>query len=46
MVSDVKKIKSNNKILISRDQNCTGMTAGNTSGRIPHQFTVLTVIER
>ena len=32
MVSDMEKTRPNNGMLVSRNQNCSGMTAGNTSG--------------
>ena len=45
MVSDVEKARPNNRILVSRDRNCNGMTAGNMSGHAPHQCGVSIAIE-
>ena len=45
MVSDVEKARPNNRMLVSGDRNYSGMTAGNTSGRAPHQCGVLTAIK-
>ena len=45
MVLDVEKARPNNGMLVNRDQNCSGMTAGNTSGRAPHQCNVLIAIK-
>ena len=33
-------------MLVSRDRNCSKMTAGNISGRTPHQCGISTAIER
>ena len=41
MVSDVKKARPNNKMLISRDGNYSRMMAGNRNGRAPHQCDIL-----
>ena len=46
MVSDVEKTRPNNGMLVTRDWNCNGMTAGNTSGHTPYQCGVLTTIKR
>ena len=46
MVSDVKKATPNNRILVSKDRNCSKITAGNMSKRAPYQCNVSTAIER
>ena len=46
MVSDMEKARPNNEILVSRDQNCNKIIAGNTSGRIPYQCGISTAIKR
>ena len=46
MVSDVERARPINGIFISRDENYSGITAGNTSGRALHQCGVSTAIER
>ena len=45
MGSDVKKARPNNEMLVSRDRNCSGMMAGNTSGCAPPQCDVSIAIE-
>ena len=40
MVLNVEKARPNNGMLVSRDQNCNEMTAGNTSGCVSHQYNV------
>ena len=45
MVSDMKRERSNNKMLVSKDQNCNGMMAGNMSGRALYQCGISTEIE-
>ena len=45
MVSDMERVRPNNGMLVSRDWNCSGMTAGNTSGRAPHQCGISTAIK-
>ena len=46
MISDMERARPNNRILVSRNRNCSRMTAGNTSGYAPHQYDVSTAIER
>ena len=46
MISDVEKARPNNGMLVSRDRNCSGIMAGNTSGRALHQCGVSTTIEK
>ena len=46
MVSDMEKTRPNNGMLVSKDRNCSGIIAGNTSGRTPYQCDVSTLIER
>ena len=36
MVSDINKARLNNGMLVSKDRNCSKITAGNTSERTPH----------
>ena len=45
MVSDIKRTRFSNGILVNKDRNCSKMTAGNTSGRGPHQCNISTAIE-
>ena len=45
MISDIEKARPNRGILVSRDQNCSKMMAGNMSGRAPHQCGISTAIE-
>ena len=44
MVSDVDKARLNNKMLMSRDQNCSRMMANNTSGCAYYQCCISTAI--
>ena len=46
MVLDIERARPNNGILVSRNRNCSGMTAGNMSGHALHQSGVSTVIKR
>ena len=46
MILNIEKARSNNKILVSRDQNCNRMIVGNISGRVLHWCDVSTAIER
>ena len=46
MVADVERVRPNNGILVSRDWNCSGMMAGNMSGRAHYQCSVSIAIER
>ena len=46
MISNMEKIRLNKGMLVSRDRNCNGMMAGNTSKRAPHQCGVSTTIKR
>ena len=45
MVLDLKRVRPNNRMLMNRDQNCSEIKAGNTSGRASHQCDFLTAIE-
>ena len=36
MILDVERVRPNNKMLISKDQNYSRMMADNTNERIPH----------
>ena len=45
MILDVEKARLNNRMLVSKNRNCNEMTAANTSKRVPHQYSVSTVIE-
>ena len=45
MVSDIERARPNNGMLVSRDRKYSGMTAGNTSGRVPHQCGISLAIE-
>ena len=46
MILDIEKARSNNRMLVNRDRNCSEMTAGNKSGRTLYQYGILTAIER
>ena len=37
MVSDMEKARPNNRILVSRDRNCSGIIVNNISGHVSHQ---------
>ena len=37
MISDVEKLRPNNGMLVSRDQNYSRIMASNTSKRVSHQ---------
>ena len=45
MVSDMERARPNNKILVSKDWNCSEMTVGNISRRTLHQYGISTTIE-
>ena len=45
MVLDVERERPNNGMFVSRDQNCSRITAGNISRRALYQDGVLTAIE-
>ena len=45
MILDVGRVRPNNKMLVSKDQNCSRMIAGNTSGRTAHQCNISIAIE-
>ena len=46
MVSDVEKVRPSNGILVSRDQNCSRITDGNTNGHVPYQYGISTAIKK
>ena len=46
MILDVEKTRSNNKMLVSGNQNYNEMTAGNTSECVPYQCNITIAIKR